>query len=54
MLAILHRNSANIKSVCSCITIKDSQPNNIYVRDDSKPIHKFYITGVPHIMENTM
>jgi hypothetical protein len=32
MLVILQRNSANIKSVCSCIIIKDSQPSNIYVR----------------------
>jgi len=32
MLVILQQNSANIKSVCSRIITKDSQPNNIHVR----------------------
>jgi hypothetical protein len=49
MLVILQWNSANIKSVCSYIIIKDSQPKAfMWVEEDSKPFQKFYITGVPH------
>ena len=50
MLVILQRNSANIKSAHVLLPKTANPITFMWEEEDSKPIHKFYITGVPHIV----